>query len=86
MNTINHWTRRRFERRCAYCAQSAVTLIPVAGSDHVCTTHALEFWNGLVAYAKHRQLETDLESAGGPPETESMRPLSLRSERNATAA
>jgi hypothetical protein len=68
MNTINRWTRRRSEGRCARCAQPAVTFIPVAGADHVCTTHALEFWHGLLAYTRHRQLETNLESARRLPE------------------
>jgi hypothetical protein len=27
MNTIDHWTRRRSEGRCAYCTQPAVTVV-----------------------------------------------------------
>jgi len=66
MNTINHWTRRRSKHCCAYCDQPASATIPVAGSDHVCPTHAREFWQGLMAYAKdranERHLKTDLNS------------------------
>jgi hypothetical protein len=39
--------------RCAYCGQPA-TLKIVSNPDHVCLTHALEFWAGLLDYAKHR--------------------------------
>ena len=96
MNTINRWTRRRSEGRCAYCAQPAVTFIPVDGSDHVCITHALEFWRGLLAYTRHRQGKRISSPFVDCPErpvrldvgrgTPSTRSFPLRSERNATAA
>jgi hypothetical protein len=96
MSTINHWTRRRSEGRCAYCAQLSVTVIPIAGFDHVCTTHALEFWHGLMAYAKNRHLESDPDAVGRLPEWAvhlqpdyrgvCTRSFPLRAERNGTAA
>lgn len=36
---------------CAYCDQRA-TLKIVACPDKVCAEHALEFWNGLMAYVR----------------------------------
>ena len=36
---------------CAYCEQKA-TLKIVSCPDKVCLEHALEFWNGLLEYAK----------------------------------
>jgi hypothetical protein len=38
---------------CAYCRQSAVLRIPSV-PEHVCREHAMEFWTGLLAYAKER--------------------------------
>jgi hypothetical protein len=36
---------------CAYCRQQAMVEIPAVPS-WVCLTHALEFWSGLLTYAK----------------------------------
>jgi hypothetical protein len=38
---------------CAYCGQPATMRI-VSNPDRVCFAHALEFWNGLMAYAVDR--------------------------------
>jgi hypothetical protein len=46
---------------CAYCAQPTVLRIPSV-PDEVCLAHAIEFWTGLVAYAKDR-LEGGQEKA-----------------------
>jgi len=40
-------------RRCAYCERAATTRI-VAHPEHVCFEHALEFWTGLLVYARDR--------------------------------
>jgi hypothetical protein len=45
----------------AYCAQPTVLRIPSV-PDEVCLAHAIEFWTGLVAYAKDR-LEGGQEKA-----------------------
>ena len=37
--------------RCSYCGQQATTRI-AAEPERVCSDHALEFWTGLLAYAK----------------------------------
>ena len=36
---------------CAYCEQEA-TLRIVSNPDQVCFEHAMEFWNGLMVYAR----------------------------------
>ena len=36
---------------CSYCEQKA-TLRIVSSPEKVCLEHALEFWNGLLVYAK----------------------------------
>jgi hypothetical protein len=36
---------------CAYCEQPATTKI-VSSPDQVCLEHALEFWTGLLVYAR----------------------------------
>ena len=38
---------------CPYCGQEATMQI-VANPDQVCFEHALEFWTGLLAYARDR--------------------------------
>jgi hypothetical protein len=38
---------------CAYCEQPATMKI-VATPEHVCFEHALEFWTGLMLYARDR--------------------------------
>jgi hypothetical protein len=38
---------------CPYCAQPATMRI-VAQPERVCVEHAMEFWTGLLAYAKDR--------------------------------
>jgi hypothetical protein len=38
---------------CAYCGQPA-TMTIVSSPDRVCFTHAMEFWGGLMVYAKER--------------------------------
>ena len=38
---------------CAYCGQRATVHIP-SNPEHVCRTHAVEFWTGLMAYVKDR--------------------------------
>ena len=40
-------------KACAYCGQPA-TMTIVSSPDRVCFTHAMEFWDGLMAYAKER--------------------------------
>jgi hypothetical protein len=39
---------------CAYCEDQATTMIP-SNPEHVCLVHALEFWTGLMAYARERR-------------------------------
>jgi hypothetical protein len=41
---------------CAYCGQRATVEIPSTPS-HVCLTHAIEFWTGLLAHVKNRPAE-----------------------------
>jgi len=38
---------------CAYCGQEATTKI-VSYPEQVCFEHALEFWTGLLVYARDR--------------------------------
>ena len=38
---------------CAYCGQAATIQI-VSNPGRVCLVHALEFWTGLLMYAKDR--------------------------------
>ena len=38
---------------CPYCGQLATVEIPSIPS-HVCLTHAIDFWNGLLAFARER--------------------------------
>jgi hypothetical protein len=38
---------------CSYCHQPATTTI-IANPHEVCLEHALEFWTGLLAYARSR--------------------------------
>jgi hypothetical protein len=38
---------------CAYCGQPATTKI-VSYPEQVCFEHALEFWTGLLVYARDR--------------------------------
>ena len=38
---------------CAYCAQPATMKI-VSNPEQVCVEHALEFWSGLLVYARDR--------------------------------
>ncbi len=38
---------------CAYCSQPA-TLTIIANPHKVCSTHALEFWTGLLGYTHER--------------------------------
>jgi hypothetical protein len=39
--------------QCPYCDHAATTRIP-AVPEHVCGTHAAEFWTGLLAFAVAR--------------------------------
>ena len=41
---------------CSYCTQPATTTI-IANPHRVCLEHALEFWTGLLAYARGRSGE-----------------------------
>jgi hypothetical protein len=49
---------------CAYCGQAATVRIPSI-PDFVCHEHAVEFWTGLVAYAK--ECLVDAEQQEHPP-------------------
>ena len=40
-------------KHCAFCTQPA-TMTIVSSPERVCFTHAMEFWDGLMAYAKER--------------------------------
>ncbi|MEN3339441.1 MAG: hypothetical protein V7647_3117 [Acidobacteriota bacterium] len=37
--------------QCGYCDEEAISRVPAIPPD-VCHTHALEFWTGLLTYAK----------------------------------
>ena len=39
---------------CAYCEEQATAIIP-SNPEHVCLQHALEFWNGLLGFARDRR-------------------------------
>ena len=39
--------------RCAYCERPSTMRI-LSNPEHVCFEHAVEFWKGLLAYARHR--------------------------------
>ena len=39
---------------CAYCEHQAMTTI-ASNPERVCRDHAVEFWTGLVAYARDRR-------------------------------
>ena len=39
---------------CAYCEEQATAIIP-SNPEHVCVQHALEFWTGLLVYARDRR-------------------------------
>ena len=41
---------------CAYCGQRATVDIPSIPS-HVCLTHAIKFWTGLLAHVRNRAAE-----------------------------
>jgi hypothetical protein len=41
------------QMRCAYCGQEATMKI-VSDPEQVCLEHALEFWTGLMVYARDR--------------------------------
>jgi hypothetical protein len=45
--------RLQWLMQCAYCSHAALTQIPSIPHD-VCGTHAIEFWSGLVAFARNR--------------------------------
>ena len=45
---------------CAYCSEPATVRI-VSSPDRVCVNHAIEFWDGLMAYAKSRATSSDRE-------------------------
>ena len=45
---------------CAYCGQRGTLEIPSTPS-HVCLTHAIEFWTGLLAFVKDRSTEFPAE-------------------------
>jgi hypothetical protein len=63
---------------CAYCGQRATVHIP-SNPEHVCRTHAVEFWTGLMAYVKDR---TDpCETPDTPCTCESCNQLSAVSAR-----
>jgi hypothetical protein len=36
--------------QCGYCSQFAVARIPATPAN-VCSTHAIEFWKGLLAFS-----------------------------------
>ena len=44
----------RVMTRCAYCEHQAMTTI-TSNPNRVCREHAVEFWTGLVAYARDRR-------------------------------
>ena len=52
-------------KHCAFCSQPA-TMTIVSSPERVCFTHAMEFWDGLMAYAKERT-QSDSEVRTFPP-------------------
>lgn len=49
-------------KHCAYCGQPA-TMTIVSTPDGVCFKHAMEFWDGLMAYAKEHSQREEQERA-----------------------
>lgn len=49
---------------CGYCPQQATDRIPSL-PDQVCQAHALEFWTGLMSYAKQRSVIEPTENPSG---------------------
>jgi len=48
---------------CAYCEREATTTI-VSNPERVCLEHALEFWTGLLAYARDRRRDPCMKYEG----------------------
>ena len=65
--------------QCPYCDHAATTRIP-AIPEHVCDSHATEFWTGLLAFAVARpdvnaHLTTSLPFAVSGSESSACTPL-----------
>jgi hypothetical protein len=66
-------------RKCPYCGEHATVEIPAIPS-RVCITHALEYWTGLLTYAKDRSnlIEPPDLSLVAPRFTETWRDLPIQ--------
>ena len=51
--------------RCAYCTHEAILRIPAIPGE-VCRPHAIEFWTGLLTYAKENPPVSALEKKQSP--------------------
>jgi hypothetical protein len=58
---------------CGYCEREATSMI-VSNAEHVCLAHAIEFWTGLLGYARdHRSCCVKLEQVCTCPSCEDER-------------
>ena len=51
--------------RCDYCTHEAILRIPAIPGE-VCRTHAIQFWTGLLTYAKENPPVSPLEKKQSP--------------------